>query len=204
MKIQKLTLGQLQTNTYIIEKDFKCIVIDPADSADFILEKLQRENMDLVGIVATHGHFDHILAVGEMQLSFDHPLYIHKEDLFLVHRMNETAEYFLDFNPAAVEPKKTTHLKPGKVTIGPFTFQVIHTPGHTPGSCSLYFEDDDLLFTGDTLFKDGIGRYDFSYADYDDLQDSLEVLSKLPEFTTVYPGHGENTTISEELEDSEF
>ena len=87
MNILSFSLGQLQTNCYLLEDKGSCVIIDPADSADFLLEKVQRENLQIVGLVATHGHFDHILAVGEIQLSFDVSLYIDRRDEFLGKRV---------------------------------------------------------------------------------------------------------------------
>lgn len=198
MKITTYSLGQLQANCYFLIQDNKCLIIDPADSADFILEKLQRERLELVAMLATHGHFDHIMAAGEIQLSCDAPLYIHEKDLFLVKRLNETANYFLGFDPHALPPKNIQFLSDGNLLLKTYNLQLITTPGHTPGSCCFYIKDDNVLFTGDTLFKQGIGRYDFSYSDKKLLDQSLNELFKLPEETIVYSGHGEETTLGEE------
>lgn len=205
MKIHTFPLGQMQANCYMLEKDGKCLLIDPADSADFILEKIQTQNLELVGIVATHGHFDHIMAVGEIQLSYPHlPLHIHKKDEFLLSRVAETAEHFLGYNPMVMPIRLKASLRETSrrnvFTIDNFTFQVIHTPGHTPGSCCIYFEKEKILFTGDILFQGGIGRYDFSYSDKDELKSSLEKILKLPGETTIYPGHGEESCIEYEQE----
>ena len=196
MTIYSYPLGQLQANCYFLIKDKSLLLIDPGDSADFILEEVQRRNLDLQGIVATHGHFDHIMAVGEIQLSYPHlPLYLHKEDLFLAKRLKETAAYFLGFEPYTIPIQSTSDLTPGSMNIGDFSFEVIHTPGHTPGSCSLYFKEEGKLLSGDTLFSGSVGRYDFKYSDKGDLLKSVEKLLQLPEETAVYPGHGEDTLI---------
>lgn len=196
-----MILGELQTNCYFLTDHFKCILIDPADAADFLLEKLQRENLELVGLVATHGHFDHILAVGEIQLSYNVPLYLDKKDDFLVKRMNKTAAHFLGHNPHAIDPHIFRYFpeRSSSLTISSFSFQLFHTPGHTPGSVCLYFPDEQVVFTGDTLFKAATGRYDFAYGNKEDLKDSLQQLRQLPEETIVYPGHGELTTIGSEI-----
>lgn len=220
MQVIKFSLGQLAANCYFLVKDKKCLIIDPADEAAFILEKIVRENLELVGMVATHGHFDHIMAAGEIQLSYDVPLYIHEKDLFLVKRMQSTAKHFLGHNPHMLEPKRIEKLQGRTERVGPFKFEMIRTPGHTPGSCCFVFhlggvpqaqhhlrggrpdvEDErtkKILFSGDTLFKSGIGRYDFSYSSFQDLQRSLKKLFEMPKNTLVYPGHGEKTTIGEE------
>ena len=198
MKIERFSLGQLQANCYFLIQDNQCLIIDPADEASFILEELQRRKLKLVGMLATHGHFDHIMAAGEIQLSVKVPLYVVKKDLFLLNRLNETAKYFLGYNPNLINPTLIKHLIKVKNKIRLFEFNLIYTPGHTPGSCCYYFPDEKIIFTGDTLFKRGIGRYDFSYSDKRDLKKSLETLLKLPGDTFVYPGHGEKTKISDE------
>lgn len=201
MKIHIYPLGQMQANCYLLEHDGKCLLIDPADSADFILEKIQLMNLDLVGIVATHGHFDHIMAVGEIQLSYPHlSLHIHLKDNSLLARVAETAEHFLGYNPMVMPIRLKAALPIGKFSIDNFAFEVIHTPGHTPGSCCLYFKKEKILFTGDTLFQGGIGRYDFSYSDKDELKKSLQKILKLPGETIIYSGHGEESRIEYEQE----
>lgn len=201
MNVFQFPLGELQSNCYLLVQGDNCIVIDPADSADFILEEIQRRNLQLQGIVATHGHFDHIMAVGEIQLSFPHlPLYIHSEDIFLAKRLKETAKYFLGYEQVIIPIQTAVHFPMGEVTVGNFSFNVIHTPGHTPGSCSLYFKDESVVFTGDTLFNGSIGRFDFNYSNKVDLIKSVQTLLQLPEVTRVYSGHGDETLIQSEIE----
>ena len=199
MLIQKYSLGQLQANCYFIIQNNECVIIDPADEAEFILEKIQRERLILIALLATHGHFDHVMAAGEIQLSFDVPLYIHEADTFLIKRLSQTAKHFLGYEPIVIEPKRVEFFNENiNSQFSPFNFQYIHTPGHTPGSCCFYFPDEGALFTGDTLFKDAVGRTDLSYSSRNDLKKSLNKIAKLPEDTIVYPGHGDETTIDEE------
>ena len=204
MRVLKFSLGQLQANCYFLIKNNECLIVDPADEASFILEELQRRKLNLVGMLATHGHFDHIMAAGEIQKSLNVALYIFKEDQFLIDRLEETAEYFLGYRSVILKPTLIKHLAAQaglikvKNKIGSFEFDLFHTPGHTPGSCCFYFKKERVVFTGDTLFQRGIGRYDFSYSNKKDLKKSLETLLKLPDDTIVYPGHGEKTTIAEE------
>lgn len=215
MKIISYPLGELQANCYILTEGSECIIIDPADSADFILEELARRRLTLLATFATHGHFDHIMAAGEIQISTNTPFYIFKEDEFLVQRLEQTAKHFLGHVPPVLKPQKFSPLKEGSLEIGNWKLEILHVPGHTPGSAAYYFphsakparpaggasrgeEADDALFTGDTLFKNAIGRYDFSYSDKTQLKQSLERLFELPAHTIVYPGHEDLTTIGEE------
>ncbi len=199
MQIRQFSLGTLQTNCYFVSHNRDLIIIDPGDSAEFILEGIQRSNLNPIAFLATHGHFDHILAVGELQLSLKIPLYIFKEDMFLVRRLNETARYFLHYDPQAVMPSIVQELESSdKFLQGTFSLKVIPTPGHTPGSCSFYFQAENIIFTGDTLFRAGIGDYSHKYSSFSDLKKSLSHLLNLPDETIVYPGHGAPTTIAKE------
>ena len=159
--------------------------------------KIQRKKLTLVGLLATHGHFDHVLAVSTIQQSFDLPLSINEKDLFLLKKINESAQYFLGRNPNCLPVKKVRFIKERFLKIKKWKLKIIKTPGHTPGSVCFYFPDEKLVFTGDTLFKDGIGRYDFSYSNKLDLDKSLKRIICLSEETIVYPGHGEETTIKQ-------
>jgi len=194
MEIITYQLGSLQANCYLLVNDKDCLIIDPADDAAFLLEEIQRRRLNLVAMLATHGHFDHIGAAGEIQLSINVPLYIFKEDQFLVDRVEETAEHFLDFKPYIIKPKNIKYLTEKNFQLPIFNFQIIKTPGHTPGGCCFYFKEENALFTGDTLFAEGVGRTDLSYSSKSDLNKSLEKIHKL-EDVVIYPGHGESVMI---------
>ena len=211
MKIYRYSLGQLQANCYFLVVDEECLIIDPADDASFILEEVQRRKLKLVGMLATHGHFDHVMAAGEIQLSIETQmsavethssaslqLWIKEKDLFLIDRLTESAKYFLGYSLNIMKPIAIKHLIAIEKKFSNFGIQVINTPGHTPGSVCFYIAKEKIIFTGDTLFKNGIGRYDFSYSNKADLKKSLVKLLKLPEETIVYSGHGESTTIGKE------
>ncbi len=200
MEIRKLITGQLQTNCYIVfDKEFSgAIVIDPGDDADYITRILTDLNKKPFKIVATHGHFDHVLAVTELKLAYDIPFLIHKSDEFLLKRLQSTAKHFLGVktDPAPLVDK---YLKEGdEIKIGKYILKVIETPGHTPGGISFYCKKAKVLFAGDTIFeKGGVGRTDFVYANNSHLMKSIRKLLKLPEETVVYTGHGGKTTIKE-------
>lgn len=198
MTIHTFKLGDLQTNTYVVEKEGKAIIIDPADDASFITEELLRRRITPVGMYGTHGHFDHMLAVGELQLNFSIPFFLNEKDIFITKRVKKTAKYFHGYDPVFIPPQTITHLQNGLHSIDLFVFNILHIPGHTPGSVAFYFPNDQLLFVGDTLFAGSIGRVDASYSDKIAMRNSLNSLFQLPPETIVYPGHGELTSIGME------
>ena len=202
MKYEVLILGQLETNCYLVweEKTKKGIVIDPADDGVAISEEITARQIELMGIVMTHGHFDHCLAALDLKLMYQVPIFVSSEDKFLLERQNSTAKHFLKTKietPNIVTIDKDLS-KIKEVWIGKEKLEVIKTPGHTPGSVCLYSQKDKILFSGDTLFKQFRGRTDFAYASTKKIYYSLKRLMKLPEETMVLSGHGEKTTIGDE------
>jgi len=191
MQIETFKLGQLDTNCYLAwcEKTREAIVIDPADEGGFISEEILRLDLKPVAIVLTHGHFDHILGLLELKLNFPVPIMVHEADLFLVESVQQRAQHWLKMqvDPA---PKPDKLLKEGdKIKFGEEKLTVLHTPGHTPGSICLY--NDEMMFTGDTLFADGlIGRTDLSYSSPRKMQQSLVKIKELPGSRQMYAGHG--------------
>jgi len=198
MRIHTFSLGELQANCYLLENEGNALLIDPADDASFLLEKIQRLNLELVGILATHGHFDHVMAVGEIQMSFNVPFYIHKKDAFLIDRLESTAEHFLGHKQIIIPPNKIEFILNDELKIKNFKLKIISSPGHTPGGVCFYFPEETAIFTGDTLFAGAIGRTDLSYSNKKDLWNSLRTILALPEETTIYPGHGESSYIGQE------
>ncbi|MBI1863512.1 MBL fold metallo-hydrolase [Candidatus Microgenomates bacterium] len=198
MKVITHRVGELQANCYFLIQDKDCVVIDPGDSADFLLEEVSRNNYSVKGIIATHGHFDHVMGAGEMQLALGVPFYLNLKDQFLMDRLESTAKHFLGYEPQIIRPHETTDIFFVPAIPMLKGVRLMESPGHTPGSICLYCEEEQIVFTGDTLFKDGIGRYDFSYSDKKELFRSLYELFELPEETLVYSGHGDPTTIGEE------
>lgn len=200
MKIKILSLGQLKTNCYILYNDKNCIVIDPADDANFITETIEKLGVRPIALCATHGHFDHNLASGELQCIYEVPFYIHKDDLFLIKKIDNSVKYWLKIKHETILPYEISFFDENAcLKLGKTSLEIIYTPGHTPGSISIKTEDE--IFTGDTLFKGDIGRYDFSYSSKDQIKESLRKLMKLPNNLVVYPGHGESTTIANEKKD---
>ncbi len=203
LAVKKLVVGQLATNCYLVypktsstSRKPKTIIIDPGDDAEYIQNKINDLDLTPELIVATHGHFDHLLAVNELKLIYKIPFSLPKKDEVMFKWYRRSTKHFLGFDPGPA-PTVDQYLD-RELSTHNFQFSVIETPGHTPGGVCLYSKKDNLLFSGDTIFAGGaIGRYDFPYASKAKLDQSIKKLLKLPEKTIVYPGHGEETTIEE-------
>jgi len=199
LQYQTLILGELNTNCYLVwcDQTQETIIIDPADSGDLISEKILELKLDPQIIILTHGHYDHCLACLELKLNFNLPIFIHSQDLFLYQKANQSANYHGNFKSDPLPPPDNFLEDNQIINFGKETLTIIHTPGHTPGSICLHYQKSNApsLFSGDTLFANGIGRTDLSYSSPTDLQKSLEKILKLKTNTKVYPGHGPTTTI---------
>jgi glyoxylase-like metal-dependent hydrolase (beta-lactamase superfamily II) len=202
IRYEALILGELQTNCYLVwnEDTKNGVVIDPADDGVGISEEVQSKGINLVGIWLTHGHFDHTLGALDLKLIYNAPIYIHNKDVFLLNRQDETAKHFLKRDtkiPNIIKIDKDLE-KIKEIELDGEKFEVIETPGHTPGSVCFYNKKNKLLFSGDTLFAGLMGRTDFKYGSTPKIFESLKKLIKLPDDTTVLPGHGDTTTIERE------
>lgn len=200
MEIKTLTVGQLKTNSYIIydEKSLESLIIDPGDDADYISSVIRLLDLKPLKIIATHAHFDHILAALELQLAFNIPFLVSKKDEFLVSRMKTSAKYFLGID-VDDPPKINKYLhQKDKLKVGHYTLSIIATPGHTPGSFCVYNKKENILFAGDLIFEKGaIGRSDFKYSNVKVLNNSILKIMKLPKETVVYSGHGGPFSLNE-------
>ena len=195
MEILSFKLGPLETNAYLVfcPKTRAGLIIDPADEANFLSEKILREKIKPLAIVATHGHFDHLLAANELQLAFDIPFLIHQNDQKVLSTMQKSASWHLRRKMSEEPPKKLSFLKEGEeICFGKESLTVIELPGHTPGSIGLYNFSQKILFSGDTIFKDGVGRADFSYSSPENLASSLQKIKEKFSGFMVFPGHGES------------
>ncbi|MCB9801933.1 MAG: MBL fold metallo-hydrolase [Pseudomonadales bacterium] len=192
---QVFTLGQLHTNCYLVSNEVtsECILIDPADDGDFLSEKIIEQQLKLKAIYLTHGHFDHVLGLLSVVTNFNTPAYLHPKDQFLLEKAASSAQHWLG-HPVDPVPTHATPYK-NEVSLLGETMRIIHTPGHTPGSVCIYAEQSNLLFSGDTLFHQAVGRTDTSYGNSHKLYTSIKAILDLPRHTIVLPGHGEPTTI---------
>ena len=195
MEILSFSLGALNTNAYLVfcPKTRAGLIIDPSDEANFLSEKILREKIKPLAIVATHGHFDHLLAANELQLAFGIPFLIHQNDQKILSTLQKSASWHLRRKMSEEPPKKLSFLKEGeKICFGKEWLTVIELPGHTPGSIGLYNFSQKILFSGDTIFKDGVGRADFAYSSPENLTQSLQKIREKFAGFRIFPGHGES------------
>ena len=190
MHIKTIPVGQIQTNCYVVtDLETKvCAIIDPGDESSEILEYVKEFGLTPQAVFLTHGHYDHHMAVDDIVLEWEIPVYISEADVSTSTRPDP-------YRYAA--SGDTRFLKDGEeVPIGGLTFHVIATPGHSLGSVCLRAEN--CLFTGDTLFRDDCGRTDLPGGDLETLMRSLAVIDKLEGIDEVYPGHADATTLERE------
>lgn len=196
VKVHKLTVGTMQSNCYIVEEYPYCLIVDPGDEADFITQKINELRLKPVKILATHGHFDHNMAVFELTSNFDIPFFIDKEDISLIKNIGNSSSLWLKRDDVVIP--KTQIFNKSNISINNKRLKIIKIPGHTPGSVAFYFKSGNFLISGDLIFKGGgLGRTDFSYSNKDKFSNSLKKILRLPNDTLIYPGHGENFLLSE-------
>lgn len=194
MIIETISTGKLSSNCYIVGSDGEAIIIDAGVNHKDACLALQKNKLTAKYIVLTHGHFDHAYYLREIYLVTKAKVAMNKEDEILL----------LDAEPGLLSAvwKRTgyeniKYLNDGDILrIGLIELKVMHTPGHSAGSICL--KVDDNIFTGDTLFKDGIGRTDLKNSNFESIKRSIATLMQLNDNTKVYPGHGKFTTIGEE------
>jgi hydroxyacylglutathione hydrolase len=201
MKIHRFEVGSMKTNCYLIldEDSGESFIVDPGDDGQYLMSKFTEIGVGPQAIIATHGHFDHIMAAFELQCAYSIGLFMNSEDVFLLNRMEESAKHFLNIETGP-KPHVDGILKDkDNITIGSSVGTVISLPGHTPGSIGIWFPKESALFTGDTIFAHGyVGRTDFAYSNKMKLAESIRTILSLPNETVLYPGHGESSTVAEE------
>ena len=203
MKIDTLILGDYQTNCYILRandtaKD--CLIIDTGLDPQPLLNFLNENDLNPIAVILTHGHADHITAVPALKKHFPQiKICIHHEDAEMLTCSNQNLSRLagIDFSTDSADHLITQE---GPIEYAGIKLQIIHTPGHTPGGICLYYEPENLIFTGDTLFADSIGRTDFPSYDMQKCHTQLiesirSKLLQLPDETTALPGHGPATKI---------
>lgn len=172
MKIDYIKVGLLKCNCYLLEKENNCLLVDPGDDLEKIEKFIKEKNV--IGILITHSHFDHVASVSDLQELYNYPVY--------------------DLN----------NLKEGNNNIKNFKFELIKTFGHTMDSVTYYFKEEQVMFTGDFLFKNTIGRCDLIESNYSKMLESIEKIKKYDDNIIIYPGHGIKTTLKNEKEHNPY
>lgn len=216
MVIKKINVGPLAVCCYIVNSNVsgEAIIIDPGADAEIIINFIKESQLNPKLIVLTHGHGDHIGANAELKMAFpDIQICIHENDQNMLPYPTKNLSILAAFYGGATvrSPSADRLLKDGDtITLDKYIFEIIHTPGHTSGGICLYNRKQEngqspVLFSGDTLFKEGIGRTDFPGCSKKELIQAIkERLFVLDEKTIVYPGHGPSTTIKEEKKHNPF
>ena len=206
MKLMQLCVGMVRTNCYIVydEATREAAVIDPGDNAKSILHAVNEEQLNVRYVLLTHAHFDHILAAHEVLEATGAQYVVPEKDTWLLSRDNMgqfrgLARNYVQDTPDILANEGT------EVTFGGMTATYMATPGHTPGSLSIHFPDQNAVMTGDLLFYHSVGRTDFPGGSAEALRKSLhKKIFILPQETEVYPGHGPNTNVGEELANNPY
>lgn len=196
--VRSKPLGNLGTNCYFLvnSKTQETIIVDPAAEKETIVMEINKYGYKPVAILLTHGHFDHMLAASQIRQIYGIKIYAMAEEFDLLADANQNLS--MNFMWAYTMKADVAMQDNERLNLNGMDFKVLHTPGHTRGSCCFYFENQDILISGDTLFCCSVGRTDFPTGSTSALYDSIQrKLLVLPERVKVYPGHGEETSIKE-------
>lgn len=199
LNIQIFTLGQWQTNCFVLSAGQSCWIVDAGFDPEPMLNAIDSQGLDVEQVVLTHAHLDHIAGLHAVRHRYpDIPILVHadEEDFLTDTRLNLSAAII----DPVVAPEATSLMHHGQqLDLNGVTFEIRHTPGHSPGGVTLVQPDNKLAIVGDTLFAGSIGRFDFPTSDGPRLLQSIQSqLMTLPDDTRVLPGHGPETTIGQE------
>ena len=207
INIQRFEVNPLQENCYVVSDDSReCVIIDCGayydDESIAIDNYLRKQQLKPVHLLATHGHLDHNFGNAHLFRQYGLKVEICAGDQQLVERLPQQAAALFGMEISDDQPPVGRLLNGGDtITFGQHTLQVIETPGHSHGSCLFYCKEEGVVFSGDTLFRMSIGRTDFPEGSWQQMEQSLaKIAGTLPKDTVVYPGHGPQTTIADELQ----
>lgn len=204
LTIKRIMCNMLQENCYVVSDETKeCVIIDCGaqypEERSAIIHYIKDEGLQPVHLLATHGHLDHNWGNIALYKEFGLKVESRAEDDFLIAHLGKQAADLFGFELNEEEAPVGHYFAEGEqIHFGTHHFDILHTPGHTPGGCVYYCEDEYVAFTGDTLFRMSIGRTDFDGGSWQEMAESLQQLAKLPADTQVLCGHGPQTTIADE------
>ena len=205
--VKTFECNQLQENTYVVSDDTReCVIIDCGayydDEFQAIQNYIDTQQLNPVHLLATHGHFDHNFGNDFVFNTYGLKVEISANDAYLINDLPGQFESMIGFPLRRKYPEAGHFFDEGEqIRFGHHTFEILSTPGHTPGGVTFYNPEESIAFTGDTLFRMSIGRTDFDRGSYQEIMDSLQhVIAKLPPDTVAFCGHGPKTTIAEELQ----
>lgn len=204
LSVKKFTFNPFQENTYIVfDEENNCVIIDPGcyerheeeELRNFILEN----SLTPLALLNTHAHIDHVLGNEFVMSTYDLELYIHEKDLSTLHAVESYAHIY-GFTAYKTSPEPSHYIQDGELlSFGTIQLKVLFTPGHAPGHVVFYNSENNFVINGDVLFSGSFGRIDLPGGDLETLKNSIyNTMFKLPEETTVYCGHGPETTIGQE------
>ena len=178
------------------------MVIDPSVSVNAIEKELQNQNASLIGILLTHGHFDHIISIDTLREKYNVPVYIHKKDACMLTDGKLNGFYMFFERDCIHKPADILFSDGDEISIGNEKLKILHTPGHSLGSSCFIFKDEDnksAIVTGDTLFANAVGRTDLYGGNLRELIASIKKLASFDKASQIYPGHGEINTLGEAI-----
>lgn len=205
LNIKTFVFNPFQENTYVVSDDSnEAVIIDCGaffnEERKELTDYIDKNNLKVVHLLSTHGHIDHNFGNNTIADYYNVRPEVHKADAGLMRRLSEQALAFCNYHLDYDMPEVSDYLNDGDIIrFGNHEMKVIHTPGHSPGSTVLYIADEDVAFSGDTLFMMSIGRTDLEGGSFSDIQKSLlRMIKELPDNTKVFPGHGPQTSIAKE------
>lgn len=193
-RIDTFPLGPIQANCYLLWNDSHVLIVDPGSNGKRVQEMIDSENAIVDGVFLTHGHFDHMAGTDTFVKKYHCPLFMNELDSDML--TNPYLNYSADFQPVEIKTKPV-FVKPGRQKLGSFEVECLDAPGHSEGSTLLVWENN--MFSGDVLFKQGIGRCDLPSGSNTKMKQSLSFIKTMNPDLHVYPGHGPSTTLQQEL-----
>lgn len=200
LNVQSFQLGPIMTNAYLLwdSETKRGVVVDPGSQPKTLIDAIRNNALQIEAILLTHAHFDHIGGVDDVYDATKAPVIVHQNEADWLTNPELNGSAYSGLNEVRVRKADTLIKEDGTRTWSGWNVQMFHTPGHSPGSVSYYWKEEQLLISGDVLFQGSVGRTDLPGGDYDTLMASVRTLMELPDETRVLPGHGPETTIAQE------